>query len=60
LIVHQPTRREAIDSMLRALAELRIEGVKTTVPLCREILVHSAFVEGRMDTSFVERSGLAQ
>jgi acetyl-CoA carboxylase biotin carboxylase subunit len=60
LIVHQPTRREAIDCMLRALDELRIEGVRTTVPLYREILRHSAFVEGRIDTSFVERSGVAQ
>ena len=60
LIVHQPTRREAIDSMLRALDELRIEGVQTTVQLHREILGHVAFAEGRIDTTFVERSGLAQ
>ena len=43
LIVHQPTRAEAIDTMQRALAELRIEGIKTTVPLHREILGHAAF-----------------
>jgi acetyl-CoA carboxylase biotin carboxylase subunit len=60
LIVHQPTRREAIECMQRALDELRIEGIKTTVPLHREILSHAAFVEGRIDTTFVERSGLAQ
>jgi acetyl-CoA carboxylase biotin carboxylase subunit len=60
LIVHQPTRREAIECMQRALAELRIEGIKTTVPLHREILSHAAFVEGRIDTTFVERSGLTQ
>jgi acetyl-CoA carboxylase biotin carboxylase subunit len=60
LIVHQPTRREAIDCMLRALGELRIEGIKTTVPLHREILRHAAFVEGRIDTTFIERSGLTQ
>jgi acetyl-CoA carboxylase biotin carboxylase subunit len=60
LIVHQPTRREAIDCMLRALDELRIEGIKTTVPLHREILRHAAFAEGRIDTTFVERSGLTQ
>ncbi len=60
LIVHQPTRREAIDCMLRALDELRIEGIKTTVPLHREILGHAAFVEGRIDTTFIERSGLTQ
>src|SRR5580704_6139079 len=60
LIVHQPTRRIAIDCMLRALSELRIEGIKTTVPLHRAILSHGAFVEGRIDTTFVERSGLMQ
>jgi len=60
LIVHQPTRREAIESMQRALSELRIEGIKTTVGLHRDILGHAAFVEGRIDTTFVERSGLAQ
>ncbi len=56
LIVHQPTRAEAIASMQRALAELRVEGIKTTVPLHQEILGHSAFVEGRIDTTFVERT----
>jgi acetyl-CoA carboxylase biotin carboxylase subunit len=56
LIVHQPTRREAINCMLRALAELRIVGIKTTVPRHEEILSHSAFVEGRVDTTFVERT----
>jgi acetyl-CoA carboxylase biotin carboxylase subunit len=56
LIVHQSTRAEAIACMQRALAELRVEGIKTTVPLHQEILGHSAFVEGRIDTTFVERT----
>ena len=56
LIVHQPTRAEAVDSMKRALDELRVEGVKTTIPLLREILSHAAFLEGRIDTTFVERT----
>ena len=55
LIVHQPTREEAIICMKRALAELQIEGVKTTVPRLREILDHPAFGEGRVDTTFIER-----
>jgi acetyl-CoA carboxylase biotin carboxylase subunit len=58
LLVHQPTRAEAIESMQRALAELRIEGIKTTVPLHQAILGHSAFAEGRIDTTFVERTPL--
>jgi acetyl-CoA carboxylase, biotin carboxylase subunit len=60
LIVHQPTRGEAIDCMLRALSELRIEGIKTTIPLHREILSHAAFAEGRIDTTFIERNGIGQ
>jgi acetyl-CoA carboxylase biotin carboxylase subunit len=56
VIVHQPTRQEAIACMRRALAELRVDGIKTTVPLHQEILRHSAFVEGRVDTTFVERT----
>jgi acetyl-CoA carboxylase biotin carboxylase subunit len=58
LLVHQPTRTEAIECMQRALSELRIEGIQTTVPLHRAILRHSAFAEGRIDTTFVERTPL--
>ena len=56
LIVHQPTRAEAIHCMKRALSELRIEGVKTTVPLSQKILSHTAFHEGKVDTTFIERT----
>ncbi|MDZ4658661.1 MAG: acetyl-CoA carboxylase biotin carboxylase subunit [Bythopirellula sp.] len=55
LIVHQPTRAEAIRTMLRALSELRVDGIKTTAGLHQEILSHSAFAEGRIDTTFIER-----
>jgi acetyl-CoA carboxylase biotin carboxylase subunit len=55
LLVHQPTRAEAIAVMKRALDEFVVEGIKTTIPLHREILNHSAFVEGRVDTTFIER-----
>ena len=56
LIVHQPTRGEAIACMKRALAELRVDGIKTTAPIHQEILNHSAFAEGRVDTTWVERT----
>jgi acetyl-CoA carboxylase biotin carboxylase subunit len=56
LIVHQPTRAEAIACMKRALAELRIEGIHTTVPFHIQVMAHSEFVEGWVDTSFVERA----
>jgi acetyl-CoA carboxylase biotin carboxylase subunit len=56
LLVHQPTREEAIACMKRALSELRIEGITTTIPRHLEILNHSAFLEGRVDTTFIERT----
>ena len=56
LIVHQPTRREAIETMQRALRELRVEGVETTIPIHLKILSHSAFHDSQIDTTFVERT----
>jgi acetyl-CoA carboxylase biotin carboxylase subunit len=56
LIVHQPTRDEAISCMKRALSELRIEGIKTTIPMLQKILLHPAFTESRVDTTFIERT----
>ncbi len=56
LIVHQPTRAEAIACMKRALRELRIEGIKTTIPLQEKILNHAAFIEHSVDTTFIERT----
>jgi len=56
LIVHQPTRMEAIECMKRALTELRIEGIKTTVPLHLKALDSSAFVNAQVDTTYIERT----
>jgi acetyl-CoA carboxylase biotin carboxylase subunit len=42
--------------MRRALAEFVVEGIHTTIPLHREILGHSAFAEGQVDTTFIERT----
>jgi acetyl-CoA carboxylase, biotin carboxylase subunit len=55
LIVHKPTRAEAIACLKRCLDEFVLEGVKTTIPLLKRILNHSTFVEGRMHTTFVEQ-----
>jgi len=56
LLVWQPSRTEAIASMRRALGEFCVEGVKTTIPLHREIFNHSSFIEGQVDTGFIERN----
>ncbi len=55
LIVHQPTRDEAISSMVRSLRELRIKGIKTTADFQQSILLHPDFIHGKVDTKWVER-----
>jgi pyruvate carboxylase len=40
--------------MRRALAELEIEGIKTTVPFCLLVLEHPEFINGRFNINFVE------
>jgi acetyl-CoA carboxylase, biotin carboxylase subunit len=59
LIVHAPTRLEALATMRRALDELVIEGVSTTIPLQRLIFRNPDFISGRVDTTWVERVLLA-
>jgi acetyl-CoA carboxylase biotin carboxylase subunit len=59
LIVHQPTRAEAIACMLRALDELRVEGIATTAAFLKVVLRHADFASGSMDTKFVERTLLS-
>ena len=53
LIVHGKDRGEAIERMQRAIADYTIVGVKTTLPFCRFVLGHKAFVSGQFDTHFV-------
>lgn len=55
VIVHQPTRDEAIRCMQRCLAEFVIEPIKTTIPFLRKVLAHPDFLSGSIDTGFVER-----
>lgn len=55
LVVHQPTREEAIATMKRALREFKIEPIKTTIPTCLDILSHNLFVRNEVDTHFIER-----
>jgi acetyl-CoA carboxylase biotin carboxylase subunit len=55
LIVHKPTREEALACMRRALSEFVIEGIQTTIPLLSEIFSNSAFIRGEVDTTFIER-----
>lgn len=55
LLVHQPTRQQAIATMVRCLDELRVDGIATTAPFQRRILQTQEFQNGTIDTKFVER-----
>ncbi|SNS56743.1 acetyl-CoA carboxylase, biotin carboxylase subunit [Bacillus sp. OK838] len=54
LIVHAPTRDEAIEKMKRALGEFVIEGINTTIPFHIKLLQHDQFVSGEFNTKFLE------
>jgi acetyl-CoA carboxylase biotin carboxylase subunit len=56
VIVHRPTRAEAIAAMQRALQEFVIEPIKTTIPACLDILSHNLFVKNKIDTGFIDRT----
>ncbi len=53
IVAYGDTREAAIVRMERALRETDVEGVKTTVAMCLEILATPQFREGRYDISFL-------
>lgn len=55
VIVHAPTRREAIRKMRRALEELIVEGIKTNVMLAHQILYEPDFIRGQVTTAYLEK-----
>jgi len=55
LIVHRPTRAEAIATMKRALSEFHISPIKSTIPLQLRIMDDANFGTGDVDTQYVER-----
>ncbi|MDX6491674.1 MAG: acetyl-CoA carboxylase, biotin carboxylase subunit [Gaiellaceae bacterium] len=57
LIVWDETRPEAIARALRALGELRLEGVPTTRELALDILRTEEFASGRYSTEFLTEAG---
>ncbi len=56
LLATGATREEAIRRMIRALRELNVQGVKTTIPRDLDILTHPTFIEAKGDTTFIERT----
>lgn len=56
LLVHRPTRGEAIQAMRRALDEFIVRPIKTTISIQRAIMEQADFVKGNVDTNFIERT----
>jgi acetyl-CoA carboxylase biotin carboxylase subunit len=56
LIAHGHDRAEAIARMRGALDGFIVEGIKTTIPLHKRIVVSPDFAAGKFDTHFLERS----
>jgi acetyl-CoA carboxylase biotin carboxylase subunit len=56
LLVHAPTRPEALARARRALSEFTVEGIHTTIPLQLRLLRDSPFVDGAVDTKYLERT----
>ena len=55
LIVHAPTRPEAIARMRRSLAEFAVVGIKTTLPLHQRIVEAPEFIAGDYTIHWLER-----
>ena len=55
LITWGATRQEAIERMKRALDEYYVEGIQTNLGLFKAILRSPDFLEGRLDTSLIDR-----
>jgi len=54
VIVHAPDRASAIARMQRALGEMAIDGVKTTIPLQQKILADKEFQKGDYTIHWLE------
>ncbi len=53
LIVWGRDRQEALERSRRALAEMRVEGIKTTIPLYRRLLQDEEFLAGDYHTQWL-------
>jgi acetyl-CoA carboxylase biotin carboxylase subunit len=55
VVVHGATRQEALQKLDEALAETKIEGIKTNIPMLRRVLADEVFQSGIYTTSFVSQ-----
>lgn len=57
LITFADTRMGAIEKMRRALDELTIEGIHTTIPFHRAMMNNPDFIAGNFDTKYLDTKG---
>ena len=55
LIVYGDTREQAMARMRTALGETLIEGIKTNIPLHRDLMVDARFIEGGTNIHYLEQ-----
>jgi len=58
LIVRGKDRTETLARARRALEQFVIEGVKTSIPLHRAVLLNEKFIRGEFSTRFMETFSL--
>lgn len=56
LIVHAPTRLQAVAKMQAALAEFEVVGVDTTIPFLRRLTSELDYVRGKFNTKLLEQN----
>jgi len=54
LITYADTRNEAMELMLKAITNYKVEGVQTTLPFGKFVFEHEAFRSGNFNTHFVK------
>ena len=55
LITYGATREEAIQTMIQAIDNYKVEGVSTTLPFGKFVFEHESFRSGNFDTHFVKK-----
>ena len=54
VITYGDTRAQAVARMSIALSEMVVEGIKTNIPLHRELMADAKFVEGGTSIHYLE------
>lgn len=54
MIVKEPTREQAIETLTKALLAYKVTGIQTNIPMLIDVVKHEAFKQGKTTTNFVE------